>query len=127
MEDVKRTFAKNLQTAMDVKGMTQSDLARLVFEQAGGPGADGRGNIGAYLAMTSRPTPATLKKIAVALQTAPEELMPAAGLQAFEQPEVKIEFVGENRARLKISAVVTTLTALKVAKLIEGNSRADEE
>ena len=126
MEDVKRTFARNLQRAMDTKSMTPSDLARLVFEQSGGPGADGRGNIGAYLDMSSRPTPATLKKIAVALQTAPEELMPAAGLQAFEQPEVKIEFVGENRARLKISAVVTTSTALKVAKLIEGN-RADEE
>ena len=126
MEDVKRTFARSLQKAMDAKGMNQSDLARIVFDQSGGPGADGRGNIGAYLAMASRPTPATLKKIAIALQTAPEELMPAAGLQAFEQPEVKIEFVGDNRSRLKVSAIVTTSTALKVAKLLEGN-RTDEE
>ena len=126
MEDVKRAFARNLQRAMDKKGMNQSDLARRVFPQSGGPGAEGRGNIGAYLAMTSRPTPATLRKIGDALRVAPEELMPAAGLQAFEQPDVKIEFVGANRARLNIRAVVRTTIALKVAELIESD-RADEE
>lgn len=126
MEDVKRTFARNLQRAMDEKGMNPSDLARRVFPQSGGPGADGRGNIGAYLAMTSRPTPATLRKIGDALGVAPEELMPEGGLQAFEQPDLKIEFVGGNRARLNIRAVVRTTVALQVAELIESD-RANEE
>ena len=126
MEDVKRTFARNLQAAMDAKGMNQSDLARVVFPQSSGPGADGRGNIGAYLAMTSLPTRATLQRIAKALGTTPEALMPASGLPALEQPEVNIEFAGKNRARLKINAVVTTSIALKVAELIESNRTGEE-
>lgn len=125
-EAIKRVFAKNLQKAMDAKGMTQSDLARVVWPQSDEPGADGRGAISDYVNMKSLPPPSRLRQVAKALGTAPEALMPEGGLQAFEQPEMKIEFVGENRSRLKVNAVVTTSTALKVAKLIEAD-RANEE
>ena len=119
MEDIKRTFARNLNQAMEAKGMSQSDLARLVYPQSGGPGAVGRGNIGAYLTMNSLPSPSNLRKISNALRVPAEELMPAEGRQAFEQPDVRLEFIGASRARLKVSAVVSTKIALKVAELIE--------
>jgi len=119
-------FSRNLQKAMDTEDMTPSDLARKAWDQDDGPGANGRGMVGDYLAMKSLPTPSKLRRIAKALHTTAEKLLPPPELQTLPQPNLKIELLGDGYANLKVNAMVMTSTALKVAELVEADKLADE-
>jgi transcriptional regulator with XRE-family HTH domain len=73
-------FAARLQTAMDAKGWSQSDLARRCFgtvkDSRGYNAAKGRDRISAYLNGISLPEKRTVKQLAAALGVKPDELLP---------------------------------------------------
>lgn len=73
-----RVFAEALRAAMDRKGLTASDLARLTWgsttDSRGYSVAKGRDRIGHYLSGASFPNPGNLDELARALDVTPEDL-----------------------------------------------------
>jgi transcriptional regulator with XRE-family HTH domain len=77
---LRQRFVKNLSDAMQAKGMSQSDLARAVWNEErpdknGHAQTVGKDRISAYVNGKVMPTAETLEKIARALDTTPEALL----------------------------------------------------
>jgi transcriptional regulator with XRE-family HTH domain len=83
---LQKDFADNLARAMQDKGMSQSDLARIVWgstkDSRGYDVARNRDRISAYLAGAGIPEPDNLKKLAAALDLTPEDLLGAEVMAA---------------------------------------------
>ena len=85
------TFATNLRVAMLAKGMSQSDLARAVWQETrkdknGYQQPVGKDRINAYVNGKVFPRDDTLAKIASALDTTPEQLLGEQAEDAQAQP-----------------------------------------
>ena len=80
----KEEFARNLYELMRSKGWTQSELSR----RAG----IGRDNISQYIRGRTYPTPGMLAKVAQALGTTPEELLPNYYEDAVERASPQLEY-----------------------------------
>jgi transcriptional regulator with XRE-family HTH domain len=127
-------FAVWLRQAMLERGISGAALARLVNEQL----ADGHfaaSNISHYLAGRSRPRPAIQDAITRALASPPppggQQVTPSpAGLPGLAVPQdttappLKVEDLGDGRARLVINQTLPWPDVLKVLELLKVGDRA---
>lgn len=111
----KQELARHLVAAMRERDWSQSDLAR----HADVP----RELISTYVRGVSLPEPRTLRKLANALGTTPEKLLPAAaGLTAQDEiPAFSItELAGHpGRVWLRINRMVTLDTAMQIGAILQ--------
>lgn len=92
-EALRLVFAANLRQRMLEKRMSQSDLARAVWQETrvdsrGYEQPMGKDRISAYYNGRVMPTSINLNKIAVALDTTPEQLL--QGGSSFEPPQIAV-------------------------------------
>lgn len=127
VSDAVEAFGKRLHNLLIDRGMSQSDLARLVFgetrpDNRGYEVVVGKDRISSYIRGKTTPTPGTLKKIADALKMTPEELAPdlAAESVANANPEILISTLAghHNMALLKINKLVPMKVAIQITNLI---------
>ena len=136
-------FARRLQEAMNAKGFSNSDLARLVWDEMtdskGYKLARNRDRIAVYLQGKGFPEASTLHKVAQVLGVPKAELAPHIAIAVVDRqrPEFSMTTVGEegNRALVQVNAVLPLSIAVEISKLIlraktlangEGPSDADE-
>lgn len=114
-EATKQEFGRRLYKLMLGKGWTQSDLAR-----KSGMGKD---SISTYIRGRSFPEPVGLQKLARALGTTAEELLPKTLESAFENEASQLELkqvVGQpEKAWLRVNRVVTIHTAARIIEILK--------
>lgn len=119
----KQEFGRRLYTAMVEKGWNQSELARRAELT--------RDSVSTYVRGASLPTPQSLKKLAEALGTTPEALLPnyVEGAIDAANPsfEMKVSPSRPTEAWLRVDQAVTTETALEIAKLLNADTLARGE
>lgn len=110
--------------------MSQSDLARLVFNETrtDNRGYDvvvGKDRISAYINNRAKPEPKTLKQIANALKMTPEELAPEVVSEASKNstPTILVEALSgrTDKVRLQIHKLVPLQTAVKIMAMLGEN------
>lgn len=110
----KEQFGRRVRNLMYAKGWRQSELAR----KADLP----RDSISVYVRGLSLPTPASLRKLAEALDVTPEELLPnqiEGAIHAdFGATEMKISQHDLKKAWLRVNRLVSTDTATKIIALL---------
>lgn len=110
------SFGDRLRRILIERNMSQSDLARLVFNEirTDNRGYDvvvGKDRISAYINNRAKPEPKTLRQIATALKMTPEELAPelvSASNKNSTGPTVLIEALSghTDKVRLQIHQLV---------------------
>lgn len=125
-------FSRRLHYALLKKGMSQSDLARKIWN-ATRTGSDGfaqvvgRDRISSYINRKSMPSPATLQKIADALGMPVAELAPNLTASAVEKesPSLELKMVEghTDKVLLRINQLVPLSVAAKIVGLIEEAGR----
>ncbi len=110
----KEQFGRSLYRRMVEKGWNQSELAR----RADIP----RDSVSKYIRGISTPTEQSLRALATALDTTPEELLPNHVEMAVSQDTLSLEIrtspAAPNAAWLRVNQLVSIETALKVAALL---------
>lgn len=110
----KEQFGRRLYSRMLDMGWNQSELAR----QAGLP----RDSISTYVRGKSLPTPLSLKKLADALHTRPEVLLPNSTEQAIDKDspamEMKVSTADPTKAWLRVNRMVTLPNAAKIMGIL---------
>ena len=133
-KEIRQEFGNRLAAELAKREWSQSDLARLVFDQthAVGPGARGRDIISAYVLGHSLPTPPHLKLICDALGVPQEDLLPG-GLTMAEVPTVVghawriiYEQLDDKRARLGIPMQEMSVDkAMRIMQVFQEPDSAD--
>ena len=117
----KQEFGARLQRLMFKKGWNQSELAR----RAG----MNRDAVSTYIRGVSYPTPGNLHKLAKALGSDPDTLLPNYAAQAVAEQHPSIDIrVSPHRpsaAWLKVDRLVSLDTALAVTKLLNDDEVSD--
>lgn len=126
-------FGDRLHRILLEKEMTQSDLARKVWNETrtdarGYEVVVGKDSISRYIHNRATPDPLTLKKIAEALKMAPEDLAPelvAGSKGTTSQPEVRIESLAGHSGKvlLQIRRAVPLDTAVKIASILSESDK----
>lgn len=122
-EHVKREFAKRLQIAMNEKGLSQSDLARIATDRLpkGTKGKISRDLVSCYVRARHVPRPHYLQAICDVLGKEPADLLPAGATPSADAdtaPAVRTEQLENGKTWLRINAVLEWETALKVMSLV---------
>jgi hypothetical protein len=133
LESRQQTFAKRLYHALLDRGMTQSDLARKVWNETridnrGFDTVVGKDRVSSWVRGRSMPEPHNLIKIAKALNMAVEDLAPNLTASAIEQeaPEIQITIIHNhpNKVLVKLNKIVPFDIATKIMNLVnEANSQ----
>lgn len=123
------SFGDRLRRILIERNMSQSDLARLVFNEirTDNRGYDvvvGKDRISEYVRNKQTPTPRILRQIATALKMTPEELAPelvSAGNKNSAGPTVLIEALSghTDKVRLQIHQLVPRRIAAKILALLD--------
>lgn len=123
------SFGDRLRRILIERNMSQSDLARLVFNEirTDARGYDivvGKDRISAYINNRAKPEPKTLRLIANALKVSPEELAPelvSANNKNSTGPTVLIEALSghTDKVRLQIHQLVPRRVAAKILALLD--------
>lgn len=125
-DDIKREFARRLQSARIDKGFNQSELARAAAKHM----ADrkfGRDLIGPYERALKLPSPAHLSAMARALGKTPEWLMPFQGVPGSNKNALVTEEMrstGEGKAWIRINRQVPYEVALKIMEMVHASDKA---
>lgn len=118
---IRQEFATRLYNLMIEKKWTQAELGRRA-------GIDSRDSISTYINGRSLPSPLNLEKLAKALETTPEELLPQRVEQAIaaDHPsiEVRVSTTDPTKAWLQINRLVSLKTANKVFTIISEDDEA---
>ena len=123
-------FSKRLWNILNEKNMSQTELAKRVWNEKrtdanGYESWKGRDLISSYIRGRSQPSPQVLKRIADVLHVTPESLIPstAAKIVEREPPALQINMVAghADKCLLKVNKLVSLQTALKVGQLIEAD------
>jgi transcriptional regulator with XRE-family HTH domain len=113
----RQEFARRLYKLMISKGWHQSELAR----RAGVP----RDAVSTYVRGTAMPTPLNLDKLAKALGTTAEELLPNIIESAIDEDSPSIDFKvspsAPNTAWLRVNRLVSLTTGAKIIELLEAD------
>lgn len=119
---VKAEFAKRLQRAFVAKGWNQSELARRAEDQLPPGESFGRYNISTYIRGKSLPGPTHLKALCDALGCAPEDLLPARGVQSAgaDVPPLDVRDIGDGTVWLRVNQAVPWSDAIKVMQILKG-------
>ena len=121
-----RTFAETLKQARTDRGMSQADLARLIWgtttDTRGYTVARKRDRISSYEAGKATPEAHHLQQLAEALGMTVEELAPdivAANVDR-GNPEIAINMLpgGENMVHLEINCLTDLQTAMEIGALV---------
>jgi transcriptional regulator with XRE-family HTH domain len=117
--EVRREFARRLQTAMYERGWNGSELARQAAKHTP-DGRFGKDLISRYRKGEALPYPASLNALCKALGKGPNDLIPIEAYQNLEEmlPDADIKTAGEGMAWLRISKKVPMDLALKIMALI---------
>jgi transcriptional regulator with XRE-family HTH domain len=124
------SFGDRLRRILIERNMSQSDLARLVFNETrtDNRGYDvvvGKDRISAYINNRAKPEPKTLKQIANALKMTPEELAPEVVSEASKNstPTILVEALSgrTDKVRLQIHKLVPLQTAVKIMAMLGEN------
>jgi transcriptional regulator with XRE-family HTH domain len=122
---IKREFGQRLKRALVEKGMSQTDLAKAAAKYT--PDKQfGRDLVSSYVNGRYVPNPVNLEALASALKISPEDLLPMANnlpRRGETTPPLDFRIIGEDRASLRVNQVVSLATALKVAQLINDDSK----
>lgn len=129
------SFARKLHEAMTRRGITQSDLARMVWgettDSRGYKVARNRDRISQYLSGASVPETHNLQKLADALSMDVAELAPDLTASALDRskPEVAITAVAGHldRVHLVVNKLVPLTVAAQVVALIAGAEPVQEK
>lgn len=117
----KEQFGRRLYGMMLDMGWNQSELAR----QADLP----RDSISTYVRGKSLPTPLSLKKLADALGTRPEVLLPNSAEQAIDQDspamEMKVSTADPTKAWLRVNRMVTLTNAAKIMSILSEDASSE--
>jgi hypothetical protein len=125
-------FSRRLHHALLKKGWSQSDLARRIWNSTR-TGSDGfaqvvgRDRISSYINRKSMPAPATLQKIADALDMSVAELAPNLTASAVEKetPSLELKMVEghSDKVLLRVNQLVPLSVAAEIVALIEKAGR----
>lgn len=122
---LKREFGQRLHRLLVQKGMTQTDLAKAASRYV--PDKQfGRDLVSSYVHGRYVPNPVNLEALAKALGVSAEDLMPNANnlpRRGETTPPLDIRVLGDDRASLRVNQVVSLACALKVAQLINDDSK----
>ena len=120
----RRAFGRRLRDLLLQKGMSQSDLARLIWGTTitpqGHTVAKNRDRIAVYIAAKAWPSPVNMKKIADALGVEVADLAPGFGVEAGPPEWAFIKMEGQDKVLLRINKLVAEQTALEIVRLIGG-------
>jgi transcriptional regulator with XRE-family HTH domain len=122
---IKREFGQRLRRAMINKGMTQTDLAHAAAKHTPSK-TFGRDLVSSYISGRYIPNPINLAALAKALGIDPEELLPQSNnlpRRGESTPPLDIRVLGDDRASLRVNQVVSLDVALKVAQLINDDTK----
>lgn len=126
-------FSKRLHYALLKAGMSQSDLARKVWNETRTDGRGfsqvvGRDRISAYINKKAMPSPITLQKIAEALNLEVHDLAPNLTAAAVEKenPALEMKMIAghSDKVLLRINQLVPLATAAKIVAMIEEATRS---
>ncbi len=125
------SFGDRLRRILIERNMSQSDLARLVFNETrtDNRGYDvvvGKDRISAYINNRAKPEPKTLRLIATALKMDPAELAPelvSSANKNSQGPTVLIEALSghTDKVRLQIHQLVPRRIAAKILAMLDDN------
>jgi transcriptional regulator with XRE-family HTH domain len=124
------SFGDRLRRILIERNMSQSDLARLVFNETrtdnrGYATVVGKDRISAYINNRAKPEPKTLRLIANALKMTPEELAPEVVSEASKNstPTILVEALSgrTDKVRLQIHKLVPLQTAVKIMAMLGEN------
>lgn len=122
---IKREFGQRLRRFLVQKGMSQTDLAKAAAKYS--PDKQfGRDLVSSYINGRYVPNPVNLEAMAKALGITSDELLPQANnlpRRGETTPPLDIRVLGEDRASLRVNQVVSLQCALKVAQLINDDSK----
>lgn len=111
----KQEFGRRLGKLMEKHGMNQSDLAR-----AAGLGRDA---VSCYIRGKSFPEPKNLAKIAQALQTTPQEILPNVTMYALESEipalEIKQAVGVPDKMWIRVNQLVKTDQAMRILQILQ--------
>jgi transcriptional regulator with XRE-family HTH domain len=122
---LKREFGYRLRQLLVQKGMSQTELARETAKHTPDK-SFGRDLISSYISGRYLPNPINLAALAKALDTTPEDLLPHSNnlpRRGDTTPPLDIRVLGADRASLRVNQVVSLSVALKVAQLINDDTR----
>lgn len=113
-DEIKREFARRLQSALAERGMSQSDLARAI--------KTGRDNISGYIRGKNLPSPATRLAIAKELGVDPNWLLPLSAVGSVDRGAPAIEMKAGNRdgmVWLRINQHVSMAVAVQIMNILQ--------
>lgn len=125
-------FSENLRAARVERGLSASDLARLIWgetvDKNGYTVAKHRDRISVWENGRGVPEPANLQKVSDVLGIPVEELAPDLAMKAVERapPEISFQMVhgGENLVLLRINTLTSLETAVAIAGLISKDPKS---
>jgi transcriptional regulator with XRE-family HTH domain len=125
-------FPRRLRAARELRKLSQSDLARLVWGEeitaAGYKAAKNRDRVSAYELGNSRPNPENFRKLCTALETTPMALWPdnlSRRVTSAAQPVLSFTALESSpgKVRLDVHAILPTAAAMKIVAIVQ---EADE-
>lgn len=116
----KREFGRRVYSLMLARGLYKSELARIM--------GTSRDNVGRYANGETIPLDDNLERLAAALGVTPEELVPSRARERVEKiNDMELQFDDAGCAWLRVSRLVTSGTALKVAELLQNDNLPDRD
>ena len=122
---IKREFGQRLHRLLVQKGMSQTELAKAAAQFTPDK-VFGRDLVSSYVNGRYVPNPVNLEAMAKALGVTADDLLPQANnlpRRGESSPPLDIRVLGEDRASLRVNQVVSLACALKVAQLINDDSK----
>ncbi len=122
---LKREFGQRLRRLLVKSGMSQTELARAAAKFTPDK-SFGRDLISSYISGRYIPNPINLAAMAQALGITPDELLPQSNnlpRRGETSPPLDIRVMGEDRASLRVNQIVSLSVALKVAQLINDDTK----
>jgi transcriptional regulator with XRE-family HTH domain len=122
---LKREFGLRLRQILIQKGMSQTELARGAAKFTPDK-SFGRDLVSSYISGRYIPNPINLAAMAKALNIAPDDLLPQSNnlpRRGESSPPLDLRVLGEDRASLRVNQVVSLSVALKVAQLINDDTK----
>ena len=128
-EEDRKAFGRRLRLLLEQKGMSQSDLARLIWgtttTRQGHTVAKNRDRIAVWIKGTAFPTQGNLKKVAAAIgveiaDLAPEYLSDAIGKQSHPLYSVTKSQGDGDKVFLRVNKLVPETIAAQIIALLAG-------
>jgi transcriptional regulator with XRE-family HTH domain len=122
---LKREFGQRLHRLLVQKQMSQTELARAAAKFTPDK-SFGRDLVSSYISGRYLPNPVNLAAMARALGVESDDLLPQSNnlpRRGESTPPLDIRVLGEDRASLRVNQVVSLSVALKVAQLINDDTK----